>query len=172
MDTKDNLLIAVNEGSGEIVLISLSSSQIVGRFPGVTGDSEDHDGDNHNDHDKSLNVPAITAILPLTGKADTTFTLTLTGQNLQGASDVIFALPGKFLGNSENHGKGNGLIALAKDPAFTVSAIQVNAAGTQLTASITASAKAVTGIHVVIVNTPNGESTFVQSAVDIFTINP
>jgi hypothetical protein len=61
---------------------------------------------------------------------------------------------------------------LARDAAITASNIQVNAAGTQLTATVTVSKQAATGARVVFVSTPNGESSFVQSAGDTFTITP
>jgi uncharacterized protein (TIGR03437 family) len=172
VDTKDNLLLAVNQSAGEIVLVSLSSSQIVGRFPAATGGSSGQDGDNHSDHDNSANAPVITAILPVTAKANSTLTVTLTGANLQGASELVFVLPSSFPGKSEDHGKGRGLVMLAKDAAITVANIQVNAAGTQLTATVSVSKQAATGVRVVFVATQNGESTFAQTAGNTLTIIP
>jgi uncharacterized protein (TIGR03437 family) len=169
LDTKDNLLLAVNESTGEVVLISLSSSQMVGRFPAVTGGSG-RDGDDHSDHDNSTNSPVITGILPVTAKLNSTLTLTIKGTNLQGASELVFVVPSMFPGKSEDHGKGRGLVNQAKDAAITAANIQVNAAGTQLTATVTVSPLAVTGIHVVFVSTPNGESSFAQSVGNTFTI--
>jgi uncharacterized protein (TIGR03437 family) len=171
LDTKDNLLLAVNESTGEVVLISLSSSQVVGRFPAITSGSG-RDGDDHGDHDNSANAPVITAMLPVTGRPNSTLTLTMTGTNLQGAGNLVFVLPSRFPGKSEDHGKGRGLVTQAKDTAITAANIQVNAAGTQLTATVTVSTLAVTGMHVVFVSTPNGESGFAQSAGNTFTIIP
>ena len=132
----------------------------------------DTSNDDHADHDHSANLPALTAVSPVSGKAGTTFTVTLTGTNLQGTSDVIFALPAQFPGNSEDHGKGRGLSMLAKDSAFAVSGISVNAAGTQVTATVTVAGGAVKGARVVIASTPNGESSFVLGGGDTFTIVP
>ena len=71
VDTRDNLLLVLVQGKGEIVLVSLSSGQVVGRVSGVS--TGDDDGDDHEDHDKAVNIPTVTSVLPLNGRAATTF---------------------------------------------------------------------------------------------------
>ena len=170
VDTRDNLLLVLVQGKGEIVLVSLSSGQVVGRVSGVS--TGDDDGDDHEDHDKAVNIPTVTSVLPLNGRAATTFTLTLAGTNLVGAVDVIFAPPSAFRGRSEDQGRGRGLVKIARDIAFRVSNIEVNTAATQLTATVTTSAQTVVGARVVIVSTPNGESRFILVAGNTFTVIP
>jgi hypothetical protein len=96
----------------------------------------------------------------------------VTGVNLQGATNLSFLAPSLFPGKSEDHGKGRGLVMLARDAAFAVSNIQVNTAGTQLTANVTVSQQASVGPHVVFVSSGNGESSFSQSAGNTFTVAP
>jgi len=174
VDTKDNLLLVLNESTGEIVLVSLTSPQIVGRFPAVTsgGDDDSSDGDNHDDRHNAANAPAVTSILPVTGKVGTTITVTVIGTNLVSTNGLVFALPSMFPGKSEDHGKGNGLAMLAKDPAITVSGIQVNSAGTQLTATVKIAAQAALGPRVVLVTSSNGDSKFTMGSGNTFTVTP
>jgi uncharacterized protein (TIGR03437 family) len=172
VDTKDNLLMLTNESSGEVVLVSLASAQVVGRFTAVTSGSGEHEGDDHDDHDHSANAPVVSLLSPATGKANTTFTISVSGTNLQGATDLIFVVPSLFPGKSEDHGKGRGVVMRARDAAFTVSGVQVNAAGTNLTASVTVSKQASPGPRVVFVSSGNGESSFRQGAGNTFTVIP
>jgi hypothetical protein len=172
VDTKDNLLMVTHEISGEIVVVSLSSRQVVGRFSEVTNGSGEHDGDDHDDHDHSANAPVVSVLSPAAGKANSTFTITVTGTNLQGTTDLIFAVPSLFPGKSEDHGKGRGLVMLAKDAGFALSNIKVNAAGTQLTATVTVSKQVSVGPRAVLVSSGNGESSFSQSAGNTFTVTP
>jgi DNA-binding beta-propeller fold protein YncE len=47
VDTKDNLLIVTNQGTGNVVLIDLTTRQVVARISGVRGETEtenDNDG--------------------------------------------------------------------------------------------------------------------------------
>jgi hypothetical protein len=49
VDTKDNLLLVLNEGTGTITLVDLKTGQIVGRISAVTSENEDDDKDNKHD---------------------------------------------------------------------------------------------------------------------------
>jgi hypothetical protein len=146
------------------VLIDLASGSIAGRVNAVkSNNSGDDGGDDHSDHDGAANLPSITSVSPLTGKANTTFTMTIAGANLTGATNVLFVSAANIHGDSKT---SNG------DTAFTASSIQVNAAGTQLTATITVSATATAGPRLVRVVTPNGQSAAQVSSADTFTITP
>jgi hypothetical protein len=80
VDTKDNLLIVTNQGTGNLVLIDLTTRQVVARIDAVRGETEDQNGkDDRTDRDRAANLPVITRCRPATGKIDTTFTLTIQG---------------------------------------------------------------------------------------------
>ena len=96
------------------------------------------------------------------GKAGTTITMTITGTNLTGATDVQFV---QITGEGSGHGmKG------AND--FTASGIKVNAAGTQLSVTVAISASASAGPRLVKVVSPNGESSTTLSGVNTFMVTP
>lgn len=173
VDTKDNLLLASNEGTGTVTLIDLTSLKLVGKIDAVKSSS--NDSDDNSDHDNAPNVPTVSSVAPGTAKAGSTFTMTVTGQNLTGATDIIFVQPaslpgnGKGNGNGHNGNQGNGAFS-AHDTAFTTAAVKVNAGGTQVTATVTIAAGAATGPRVVRVLTPNGDSSFVSAAANTFTV--
>src|SRR5207247_1142026 len=65
VDTKDNLLLVLNEGAGTITLVDLKTGQIVGRINAVAGETEDDNADNkHDDRDdrsKAGNMPVLSS---------------------------------------------------------------------------------------------------------------
>ena len=128
IDTKDNLLVVSNEGSGTLALVDLKSNQVVARINAVQSAMGDDDGDDdHSDRGGiSANSPAIQALTPNSGKAGTTFTLTIAGTNLTGATDLVFVeVTGQGSGNGK---KGNN--------DFTVTNVKVAADGKTLTATV------------------------------------
>ena len=170
IDTKDNLLLVSNQGSGTVVLVDLTSNKVVGRITAVRSDDENDDGeDDHSDHDHASNMPAIVSLNPITTKATATLALTVTGTGLTGAIDVIFINPGDIHGKGK--GKGEGEDKGARDPAFVASGIQVNSTGTQLTANIKVT-NAALGPRLVRVMTPNGESAGTLSTANTITVIP
>lgn len=170
VDTKDNILAVTNEGSGVIVLIDLSTGQILGRVNAVKSQEANDDGDDdHSDHDGAFNQPQITSITPSTGKANTTFTITVNGTNLTGATGLIFVDPALLPG--KHHGQGQPAW-LAGDPAYTVTNLAVNSGGTQLTATVAVAPSAVAGTRLVRVITPNGDSSGALLPADTFTLTP
>jgi uncharacterized protein (TIGR03437 family) len=163
IDSKDNLLVVSNEGSGTLVLVDLATNTIVGRVNAVsTGPSDNND---HGDRDGASNLPAVQSIAPLSSKAGLTLTLTITGTNLDGASSIVFDLS---RGNGDQGDNGNDKNKM--DDAFTVTNIAVNSAGTQLTATVKIASSAQTGPHIVRVVTPNGESSGKVATTNIFTV--
>ena len=163
IDTKDNLLVVSNEGTGTLVLVSLTSNSVGGRINAVRANPAD-DQDDHSDHDGAPNAPSIGTLSPLTAKAGASLTVTITGTNLTGATGIVFidpaALPGK--GVEDNHA----------DTAFTVTNIRVTGGGTQLTATVAIAAAAKAGPRLVKVMTPNGETSSVLAATDTLTVIP
>jgi uncharacterized protein (TIGR03437 family) len=154
IDTKDNLLVVSNEGTGTLVLVSLSSNTVTGRISAVQ--TSPGDQDDHGDHDNATNLPVIVSMTPLSAKAGATFTLTITGTNLTGATAVTF-------GGNGNGNRGND---------FTVSKISVNSAGTQLTATVSIDTSAKPGARIVSVTTPNGDSTDKGVGAAVFMVTP
>jgi uncharacterized protein (TIGR03437 family) len=174
IDAFDKLLLVTNQGSGEVVLIDLETNKIVDRINGVRGEME-VDGNQHDDHgDRSLaaNAPAITSLTPSTGKAGTSFSMTISGKNFTGATEVIFVdpdkQPGRGNGNGNSSGHGNGPSG-GKDAAFTVSGLKVDSAS-HISISVAIAANASKGDRVVQVLTPNGESSLVLSQTNKFTV--
>lgn len=167
VDGKDNLLVVSNEGSGTLVLVDLKTNKVIARINAVqTHLDGDNDSDDHSDRGAAANLPSITSLSPATGKAGAaSFTLTVSGKNLTGATVVLFIDP--MLAAQEEHGKGANPMSTT-DAAFTISNIQVSPDGTQLTATVAIAASAQTGPRLVRVVTPNGSSMI--SPADIFTV--
>lgn len=159
IDTKDNLLVVSNEGTGTLVLVNLGSNSVAGRIKAVQVGAGD-DQDDHGDRNNAPNLPVIQSMTPLSAKAGTTFTLTITGVNLTGATEVSFGA------NGDGNGNGN------RGGDFTVKNIQVSSAGTQLTATVTIDASARPGARIVTVTTPNGDSTDKGVGAAVFMVTP
>lgn len=171
VDVKDGVLLVLNEGSGTIALVDLTNLSLIGRINGVQPEMEgDDNSDDHSDHDHGGNVPSITAVTPATASSNSTFTLTVTGTNLTGATGVLFINPADIHGNGKGQGKGDSPDKNA-DTAFTVTNTSVNAGGTVLTATVTAK-NAVPGPRIVLVKTPNGESPFMKMSINVVTVIP
>ena len=89
---------------------------------------------------------------------------------------MLFVNPDSLPGKGKGHGNGNSGNHFhgpfgTTEPGVTASNIAVNAAGTQLTATIKIAASVPKGDYVVRVATPNGESTFVTATANTFKIN-
>ena len=168
VDVNDKLLVVSNEGTGTLVLVDLTSGKVTGRINAVqTNLNGDDNGDDHSDRDAAANQPSITTLSPTNGKVGTSFTLTITGKNLTGATGVLFVSP--MTADGEGQGKGANPMG-ANDPAFTVSNIAVTPDGSQLTCTVAIGNSATGGSRVVRVVTPNGTSTFKLSTADMFTV--
>lgn len=176
IDQLDKLLLVTSEGSGEVVLIDLTTNEIAGRINGVRGEMEGDDDDKHDDHndrDRAANAPVINSLSPNHAKAGTSFPMTITGKNFTGATEVVFLNPEDLPGQGKGRGNGNsgehGHGPFGKsDPAFTVTNLQVTA--TQVTLNVAIGANASKGDRVVRVMTPNGETSFVASSANTFKV--
>jgi YVTN family beta-propeller protein len=160
-DSKDKLLLAVNESGGQIVLVNVPANTIAGSIKAVV--AEDGEGDDnhndHSDHDHAGNMPKNVVLSPASAHLNSTFTLTATGTGLTGATAVNFVLPSS---KHDDDGKP------APDSGITVSGISVNAAGTSLTATVKVAANAALGARMVTITTPNGS----VAATTAFTVQP
>lgn len=173
VDAKDNILAVTNEGGGVIVLIDLATGQVLDRVNAVKmkGDDADNGDNDHSDHDGASNRPQITSVTPLTGHASSSFIITVNGTNLTGATGIIFVDPSVLPGKGNGKGQGKAAFLLA-DPAYVVSNVVVNSAGTQLTATVTVAGSALPGARLVRVITPNGESAGTLTTAATFTLLP
>ena len=171
VDTKDNLLLVTNQGAGTVALVDMRTNQVTARLNALASPpDEGDDDDDHSDHDHARNAPVLTSFSPTSAKAATSFTITIHGTNLTGVNHIVFDL--LALGNhADDHGKGIPVSLFGKpDAAFSVSGIQVNAAGTQLTAQVQLASSAAAGPRVVRIQSPNGTSTLWMSLANTFTV--
>ncbi|HVW83309.1 MAG TPA: hypothetical protein VHB50_01445, partial [Bryobacteraceae bacterium] len=137
VDSKDNLLLVSNDGSGTIVLVDLATLKVAGHIDAVhTGMDGDDESDDHSDHDHGANLPIVSAVTPVSVRANSTFTLTVSGTGLAGAYRVLFVNPAEVHGNGKGKGKGDAPDANA-DGAFSVNNVAVDGTGTTLTATVT-----------------------------------
>jgi hypothetical protein len=81
----------------------------------------------------------INSIAPTSAQRGTSFTLTVNGRDLTGATAMQFVFPP----GTSSYGRN--------DTSITVSNIQVNAGGTQLTATVTVNAAAAAGSRMIVV---------------------
>lgn len=178
VDTTDKLLLVANEGSGTVVMIDMTTNQLVSRINAVRSEHET-DGQDHNNHNDRLaaaNAPTISSISQNAASRPSTFTLTINGTNLKGADDVFFVDPATLPGKTGDHShgdsgeSGHGAFG-AREANIAASNIQVNGAGTQLTATITIGTKASAGQRVLRVEALNGDTSFVASSVNTFQVN-
>jgi hypothetical protein len=123
IDTKDNLFVVSNEGTGTLVLVSLASNSVVSRIHAIRHSEGDDDHDDHSDRDTAVNAPSIRTLSPVNANVGISVTLTITGANLTGTTGVEFIGPMALPGNGKGH--GNGVEDHHADTAFTVSNIQV-----------------------------------------------
>jgi len=167
IDTVDNLLVVSNEASGTLALVDLATNKVTAKINAVQTSMEgDDNGNDHSDRNSAANAPVIQSVSPNSGKAGATITVTINGTNLTGVNDVKFVqVTGQ--GNGNGNGSGNGNKG-ASD--FTVSGIQVNSAGTQLTATVKISGSADSGARLVKVSSSNGTSSTTMSAGNTFTV--
>ncbi len=135
------------------------------------GDDDNHDDD--SDHKSASNLPEIQNFSPSSAKAGTTFSLTITGVRLTGATVVTFDKPSN--GNGEGNRKGKDKSKKKDsdhDDDFTVTNLQVSAGGTQITATVSIAASANPGARTLRVTTPNGTSSDKSEAGPKFVVNP
>ena len=97
--------------------------------------------------------PVIDSVSPSTGAKNSSFTLTLTGTNFDGATGLSFLTT-----------------AGALDSTITASNISVDGTGTSLTATITVSSSSALGQRIVVVTTPNGNSFAVNVGPNVIEI--
>lgn len=119
-----NQLLVLAEGTGTLDVVDVASYGILTRID--AGDTE---------RQGQFNMPLISALTPSSASAGSTFTLTITGSGFQGVQSVEFVVAGSGMGGGMTGG-GPGAGVGQADTNIKVSNIQVNSAGTQITASV------------------------------------
>ncbi|MGE0133470.1 MAG: IPT/TIG domain-containing protein [Blastocatellales bacterium] len=102
----------------------------------------------------------VSSLSPGSVQRGTSFTLTLNGRDFTGATAVQFLFPPGTSGYGQN------------DANITVSNIQVNAGGAQLTASVTVNGSAVAGGRMIIVKTAADSTPIADMGVNTIQITP
>ncbi len=152
-----NQLMVLAEGTGTLDTVDMSSYGIMSRMNG--GDTE---------RQGTWTLPLISAIAPNGAAVGSTFTLTITGTNLQSVTGIEFLNGGNGTGGGMMGG-GNGPGMGSQDGSMKVSNVQVNAAGTQLTASVQISSSGTAGTRLIRLETNTAEVMGMMSG-SLFTV--
>jgi YVTN family beta-propeller protein len=139
LDGAQNQLLVLCQGTGTLDLVDLGTYALTGRINATSGNTSG-----------TWTLPSITSITPNSAKIGSSFTLTINGSNFQGISDVEFRGSGSGMGGGMMGG-GSG-----DDPNIKVSNININAAGTQVTASVQILSTATAGTRQVLLGTNHG----------------
>jgi YVTN family beta-propeller protein len=159
VDAAKNRLLVLAEGTGTLDVVDLSSYTITTRLNAADTERQ---GD--------WNLPLISSINPNTASVGSSFTLAITGANLQAVKGIEFYTAGAgsgmggggMMGGSYGQGPGG-------DSNIQVSNIQVSADGTQVTASVQILSSAVPGTRLVQIETNEGEIMGMMSG-SLFTV--
>ena len=109
--------------------------------------------DDRSDRDRAANTPVITSIIPAQAAAGSTVQLTVNGSNVGGTFDAFFAGPGG-----------------ARDPAFTITAMDVDPSGGQVRMTVQIAPGAAKGDHLLRVFTPNGENSLTVASGNVLNV--
>lgn len=165
IDTKDNLLLMLNEGTGTVALQNLAANAAAGSIDVVRSSTNDT-VDDHSDRLAASNMPTITSVSPtgmVGGEVGLSTTITITGKNLTNAEQILLIDPASVPGLAFGKGNVNRGNFGVSDPAFTISNIQANAAGTQVTAQLALASNTQVRSRVIRVVTPNGETSLTSA---------
>jgi YVTN family beta-propeller protein len=158
VDPATNQLLVLAEGTGTLDVIDLESLGIVTR---IDGGSTERQG--------QFTMPLISSISPGSASAGSSFTLTITGSGFQNVQAVEFTLFGSGMGGGMMGGGGMGGGIGQQDANIKVSNVQVNSAGTQITAAIQLSSAAVAGTRQIRLQTDYAEVMGMMTG-SVFTI--
>ncbi len=125
-----NQILVLCQGTGTLDVVDSASYTVTDRINVTSGSPAGR-----------WTLPLISSISPNSAHAGTSFTLTISGTNLQGITAMEFLLAGSGMGG----GMMSGGPAAGVDPNIQVSNISVNSAGNQLTAAVQIEAAATPG---------------------------
>jgi uncharacterized protein (TIGR03437 family) len=146
VDPATNQLFVLAEGTGTLDVVDLASDGIVSR---IDAGSTERQG--------QFTMPLISSITPDTASAGSSFTLTIAGSGFQNVHGIEFTLTGAGASGGMMGGGGMGSGMGQGDANIKVSNVQVNSAGTQITASIQILAAATTGTRQIRLETDYAE---------------
>ncbi len=148
VNAAQNQLLVLCQGTGTLDLVDLATYAISGRINATSGSPSGN-----------WILTAIASLSPATGKIGSSFTLTIAGSNFQGVTDVEFRTAGPGLGGGTMGGgmMGGGGMPTGDDPNIRVTNVSVNAAGTQITASVQILTAATAGTRQIRLETDHGE---------------
>ena len=152
-----NQLLVLAEGTGTLDVVDLSTYGIIARLNAADSERQDN-----------WILPLIASITPNTATAGSSFTLAITGANLQAVQDIEFHLAGVGMGGGMMGG-GPGQGMGGEDANIKVSNIQVGADGTRVTASVQILSSAVAGTRQIRLETDRGEIMGMMSG-SLFTV--
>ena len=137
-----NQLLVLCQGTGTLDLVDLTSYLTSDRINATSGTVKD-----------GWALPSITSIDPSTAKIGSSFTMTITGSNLQSVTDVTF----RFAFSGADDGTMGGGMGMGDDSNIKVTGVKANADGTQITASVQVLTSAVAGTRQLRLDTNHGE---------------
>jgi uncharacterized protein (TIGR03437 family) len=146
VNSAKNQLLVLAEGTGTLDVVDLASYGVVSR---IDAGSTERQG--------QFSMSLISSIAPASAATGSNFTLTIAGSGFQGVQGIEFLLTAAGAGGGMMGGGGMGNGMGQDDPNVKISNVQVNSAGTQITASIQILAAAATGTRQVRLETSYGE---------------
>lgn len=149
-----NQILVLCQGTGTLDLVDLGTYAVTGRIIATSGSTSG-----------SWTLPAITSITPNAAKIGSSFTLTINGSNFQGITDVEFRASGSGMGG----GMMGGGMGTGDDANIKVTNININTAGTQVTASVQILAGATAGTRQIRLGTKHGDMMGAMSST-LFTV--
>jgi uncharacterized protein (TIGR03437 family) len=145
VNSAKNQLLVLAEGTGTLDVVDLASYGFVSR---IDAGSTERQG--------QFAMPLISSFTPSSAPAGSSFTLTITGSGFQGVQGIEFVLTGAGTGGGMmSGGMGSGMGQ--EDANIKVSNLQVNSAGTQVTAPIQVLPAAAAGTRQIRLETDYGE---------------
>ena len=142
-----NQLLVLCQGTGTLDLVDLTTFAIADRINVTSGSTNG-----------KWVLPSIASVTPLTARIGSSFTLTIGGSNFRGITDVEFRAAGPGSGGVVmGGGMMGGGMPTGDDSTIRVTNVNVNAAGTQVTASVQILPTATPGARQIRLGTDHGE---------------
>lgn len=159
VNTAKNQLMVLAEGTGTLDVVDMSSYGIMSRMNGADTERQGN-----------WTLPLISSVTPNSAAAGSTFALTITGTNLQPVTGIEFLNGGTGAGSGMGSGMGgSGQGMGSTDGNIKVSNVQVNTAGTQITASVQLLSSATAGTRLIRLETSTTQVMGMMSG-SLFTV--
>lgn len=158
VNTAKNQLMVLAEGTGTLDVVDMTTYGMMTRMNGADTERQGN-----------WTLPLISSMTPNSAAGGSTFTLTITGTNLQSVTGIEFLNGGAGSGMGGGMGGGSGQGMGSQDGNIKVSNVQVNAAGTQITASVQLLSTATAGTRLIRLETNSAEVMGMMSG-SLFTV--